>query len=178
LNVSLIVECAGSPFDKSLFNHKAWLAALPHYLNAGLKIAGGDLLAFAKPELIPVDEAKELSYLMRRLMPGYALIERRDLMIDAMQNGADAINALPAYLKEHRSQLADNGQVEWCTQRKTDGWIVPIATGFHGISELGIAENQHDPDTLHRFAESLVTLGEFVMAVLVRGGVFGESGKD
>jgi CRISPR-associated protein Csy2 len=40
---------------------------------------------------------------------------------------------------------------------------VPIATGFHGISELGFAEHQRDPNTPHRFAESLVTLGEFVM---------------
>jgi CRISPR-associated protein Csy2 len=40
---------------------------------------------------------------------------------------------------------------------------VPIATGFHGITELAQAENQRDPDTPHRFAESIVTLGEFIM---------------
>ena len=40
---------------------------------------------------------------------------------------------------------------------------MPIATGFHGISELGEAKNQRDPDTPHRFAESIVTLGEFKM---------------
>ncbi len=43
------------------------------------------------------------------------------------------------------------------------GWIVPIATGFHGISELGSAQNQRDPETPHRFAEAVVTLGEFTM---------------
>lgn len=40
---------------------------------------------------------------------------------------------------------------------------MPIATGFQGISEIGTAKNQRDPHTPHRFAESLVTLGEFVM---------------
>ena len=33
-----------------------------------------------------------------------------------------------------------------------------------GISKLGRAENQRDPDVPHRFAESIVTLGEFKMA--------------
>ena len=35
--------------------------------------------------------------------------------------------------------------------------------GFQGISELGHAKNQRDVNTLHRFAESVLTLGEFVM---------------
>ncbi len=41
---------------------------------------------------------------------------------------------------------------------------MPIATGFQGISPLGEAKNQRDPSVPHRFAESVVTLGEFVMA--------------
>ncbi|MFM9587760.1 type I-F CRISPR-associated protein Csy2, partial [Streptomyces caniscabiei] len=36
-------------------------------------------------------------------------------------------------------------------------------TGFHGLTELGEAKNQRDPNTPHRFAESVVTLGEFKM---------------
>nr|WP_256360534.1 type I-F CRISPR-associated protein Csy2 [Methylomonas koyamae] len=40
---------------------------------------------------------------------------------------------------------------------------MPIAAGFHGVSALGHAEHQRDQITPHRFAESLVTLGEFVM---------------
>ena len=38
-----------------------------------------------------------------------------------------------------------------------------IAVGFQGISELGQAKNQRDANTPHRFAESILTLGEFVM---------------
>ncbi len=40
---------------------------------------------------------------------------------------------------------------------------MPIAVGFQGISELGQAANQRDLGTPHRFAESVVTLGEFKM---------------
>jgi CRISPR-associated protein Csy2 len=159
LSVSLIIECSNLPLDKD-----EWLQNLPNYLNAGLKIAGGDIVSFAKPELIVIDTEKDLRYLNRRLMPGYAILERRELMLEAMQNGQDAIEALIDYLKVHyHSQPVENGKAEWTGKRKIQGWIVPIATGFHGISELGIAENQRDADTPHRFAESLVTLGEFVM---------------
>ncbi|QFY44833.1 type I-F CRISPR-associated protein Csy2 [Candidatus Methylospira mobilis] len=164
LNISLIVECENLPLDR-----EALRASLSGHINAGWKVAGGDILAFSQPEFIAVDEIKALRSLMRRVMPGYALIERRDLMIDAMQNGADAIDALLDYLKvAYRSEIADDGTVEWTAKRKSGGWIVPIATGFHGVSEPGRAENQRDPDTPHRFAESLVTLGEFRMPYRIR----------
>ena len=97
-------------------------------------------------------------------MPGYVLIERRELMTAAMQEGQDAIDALLDYLSiQHRKDISADENIAWTVKRKTAGWIVPIATGFHGLSALGRAENQRDPDTPHRFAESLVTLGEFVM---------------
>ena len=53
--------------------------------------------------------------------------------------------------------------MSWSSKRLTAGWVVPIATGYHGITEPGQAKNQRDPDTPHRFAESVVTLGEFRM---------------
>lgn len=189
LVVSLVIECENLPFDE-----EEWLDSLPKYLNSGLKMAGGDLLTIAKTEreikavkeagkqltkndsvtltqaeLINIEEDSELRKLTRRLMPSYTLIERRDLMIEAMQNGQDALEALLDYLKiQHRSEAIkdDQGNIikgEWTSTRKSKGWLVPIATGFHGISDLGNAENQRDPNTLHRFAESVLTLGEFKM---------------
>ena len=100
-------------------------------------------------------------------MPGYALIERRQLMIEAMQDGQDALDALLDSLTiKHRSEVNEEGNVTWTSKRKQQGWIIPIATGFHGITPLvaaGETRNQRDPETPHRFAESIVTLGEFVM---------------
>ena len=90
-----------------------------------------------------------------------------------MEHGQDALEALIDYLAIHHhcKQQEKNGEIEvtWSSQRKQTGpegqrgWIVPIATGFHGISELGSAQNQRDPETPHRFAEAVVTLGEFTM---------------
>lgn len=130
-----------------------------------MKVAGGDVLSVGKPSVKSVITEQDTAQVLRQLMPGYVLIERCDLMIDAMQQGADAIDALLGYLTVHHhcEQLEDQSVV-WHSQRKKSGWIVPIATGFQGISPLGEAKNQRDPLVPHRFAESVVTLGEFVMA--------------
>ena len=162
LTVSLVIEYQGVDAD----DDDAFLEAVKTQLNT-LKLAGGDILDFNKPELLKVDGNTDLAKLTRKLMPSYVLKERRDLMIEVMQSQGDNIDAIDALLDyltiQHRSEADESGQIEWTAKRKTEGWIVPIATGFHGISALGKAENQRDPDTPHRFAESLVTLGEFVM---------------
>ena len=138
-----------------------------------MKWASGDALAVKPVSLLSVDEdnEQEVKAIVNKLMLGHVLVERRGLMIAAMHDeypeghkGLDALDALLAHLKVmHRSQQDDDGKVTWTSRRKASGWLVPIAVGFQGISELGQAKNQRDPDTLHRFAESVVTLGEFVM---------------
>lgn len=162
LDVSLLIEFSGmNKDDEELFLNK-----ITHLLNSNMKIAGGDILSFNLPETLRIEEGNDadLRKLTRKLMPGYAIVERRELMKDAMEQGQDAIDALLDYLAIHHScEQDDDGHVTWLSHRQTTGWIVPIATGFHGITELGQAKNQRDPDTPHRFAESIVTLGEFKM---------------
>jgi CRISPR-associated protein Csy2 len=172
LDVSLVIQYDNSTIDE----REQLLSAVNHLLHAKMKIAGGDINSFQAPFCLNSKEEDDddLRKFQRALGPGYALIERRDLMIDAMGNGADALDAMIDYLAiHHRCDTDKDDQVTWSSYRKTlhnkpAGWIVPIATGFHGISELGQAKNQRDPDTLHRFAESVVTLGEFKMPHRIR----------
>ncbi|WP_217528035.1 type I-F CRISPR-associated protein Csy2 [Vibrio cholerae] len=161
LDVSLVIEWSGNEEQVQQPEFTLQLQAVI----ATMKVAGGDVLSVGKPSIKSVITQEDTAQVLRQLMPGYVLIERRDLMIDAMQQGADAIDALLGYLTVHHhcEQLEDQS-VAWHSQRKTSGWIVPIATGFQGISPLGEAKNQRDPSVPHRFAESVVTLGEFVMA--------------
>ncbi|MGL5605208.1 MAG: type I-F CRISPR-associated protein Csy2 [Plesiomonas sp.] len=163
LDVSLVIEWSGSEEQVQQPDFAQQFQAVI----ATMKVAGGDVLTMQRPfnQSIDIDNDQETRRLLNQLMPGYVLIERRDLMIEAMQRGDDALDALLAYLTVHHhcEQLEDQSVV-WHSQRKTSGWIVPIATGFQGISPLGEAKNQRDPSVLHRFAESVVTLGEFVMA--------------
>jgi CRISPR-associated protein Csy2 len=167
LEVSLLVEYQGLDSDD--------LEQVKVLVNTQLlrmKLASGDVLSAKAVEAIPVDEDNEqdVKKVLRKLMLGYVLIERRDLMIDAMQQeNKDALDALLDHLKVmHRSKQDDENEVTWTSSRKTPGWLVPIATGFQGISELGIAKHQRDSATLHRFAESVVTLGEFVMPYRIK----------
>ncbi|MBE3662478.1 type I-F CRISPR-associated protein Csy2 [Vibrio navarrensis] len=161
LDVSLVIEWSGNEDQVQQPDFTEQLQAVI----ATMKVAGGDVLAVGKPSVKSVITEDDTGRVLRQLMPGYVLIERRDLMIDAMQQGDDAIDALLGYLTVHHhcEQLEDQSVI-WHSQRKTSGWIVPIATGFQGISPLGEAKNQRDPSVPHRFAESVVTLGEFVMA--------------
>ncbi|WP_262966631.1 type I-F CRISPR-associated protein Csy2 [Methylobacter psychrophilus] len=156
LTVSLVIEYT-CDYDQDLTEH------VDQLIKGKLKFAGGDVVTAKPSETFEIDLENQ-KQLITKLMPGFCLVERRDLMQQAMTDGQDAIDALLDFITvKHTSQIDDKGKVTWTTSRKTKGWIVPIATGFHSISDLGFAENQRDPDTLHRFAESIVTLGEFIM---------------
>ncbi|ALR95651.1 type I-F CRISPR-associated protein Csy2 [Vibrio alginolyticus] len=162
LEVSLVIEYSGNDDE---IESDDFVQRLQDMV-ATMKIAGGDILSLQTPEsqLVTEDNEQETEKLLRQLMPGYVLVERRELMADAMQEGSDALDALLSYLTvNHSCEQLEDESVIWRSQRKASGWIVPIATGFQGISPLGQAKNQRDPTVPHRFAESIVTLGEFVM---------------
>ena len=153
-----------------------------------MKFASGDILNFGRIEDLYYNEdsddyKKELKIITNKLMLGNVIISRNDLMKEAMEQGQDALDAMLDYLKiYHQAENSDHENIEnsvssnienledkkvkWQSYRKTSGWIVPIAVGFHGISEIaeiGKVKNQRDPDVPHRFAESVVTLGQFIM---------------
>lgn len=174
LDVSLLIEYCAHEDDIDQIEQPEFSEQVEQLL-IRMKVAGGDLLSANLPQVKAVNEDsegnKEVRKLLCSLMPGFALIERRELMQEAMEQGADALDALLDYLTvHHRCEQGEEGNVRWYSQRKAGedgakpGWIVPIATGFQGISPLGQAKNQRDPDTPHRFAESVITLGEFRMA--------------
>lgn len=160
LDVSLVLEYSGL----EIYQLEELIELISRLLHSNLKLAGGDILRFQSPQISDANDEKGLKKLLQKLTPGYVILERRSLMKEAMNSGFDAINAILSYLQvNHSSEVDESGLVNWHSHRKTQGWIVPIATGFHGIGPLGHAENQRDPDTPHRFAESVITLGEFVM---------------
>lgn len=159
LTVSLVIEYENLGLDEDEFIEKTDLI-----FQGKIKLAGGDIMSCSPATLVDVHDQTSQQKFLRLLMPGYCLLERRDLMQQTMERGLDGIDALLDYIKvTHRCEIDEGENVHWKSNRKEKGWIVPIATGFQGIAELGEAKNQRDPDTLHRFAESIVTLGEFVM---------------
>lgn len=160
LTASLVIEYSGISAD----DKEQVLPVIRELMHAQWKIAGGDVLDFEKPYFTNSENVKDTKKILRKLMPGYVLLERRELMREAMENGQDALDALIDHLAIHHSCSQENEKVVWQSGRKQKGWLVPIAIGFQGISPLGQALNQRDADTPHRFAEAVVTLGEFKMA--------------
>lgn len=163
LEVSLLIE-----IESSSKRQRDQLLELVNGIVASMKFTSGDVLS-VKPCTIlnfddDEDQSQQLRPILNKLMLGHVLIERRDLVIQSMQDGKDALDSVLDYLKVTHSSIQDeDGKVTWTSKRKAQGWLVPIAVGFQGISELGHAKNQRDVNTLHRFAESVLTLGEFVM---------------
>ncbi len=163
LDVSLLIE-----IEASSKKQREQLLEIVQGIVASMKFASGDVLSIGPCSILNFDEdedqEKVLRPILNKLMLGHVLIERRDLVIQSMQEGKDALDSVLDYLKvTHSSTQDDDGKVTWTSKRKAQGWLVPIAVGFQGISELGQAKNQRDANTPHRFAESVLTLGEFVM---------------
>lgn len=173
LTVSLLIEVDGlSSSSYSIFNEKT-----TKVLN-GMKIAGGDILAFSPIDdpikststrgsrilLVDEDSEKDVRRAIRSLMPGYVLIERRQLLKQRQEKleAQDTLQALLDLLALHYEH--DDEHDTWHLQpREEQGWLVPIVTGFKGLTPLGHVANQRDASTLHRFAEPVLTLGEFKM---------------
>ena len=171
VTVSLLIEMSESDPE--------WEESLPIAIAPMLrqmKMAAGDVLSFREPQVLYLEEgnASKLKILMQRLMLGHVLVERRQLLQDYVNQNPeqDVLHALLAHLHIRHRVAVDanqeaiaigNNQYLWEASRLQAGWLVPIAVGFQGISPLGLAQNQRDANTPHRFAESVLTLGEFVM---------------
>lgn len=173
--VSLICEVAcGYIEDKSQL-----VSDIDRIIFNGLRIAGGDIalprskygkVLNSYESMIKyypgIDQDKENAFceIIKPLIPGYALIERRDLLQMAMKEGKDPIDALIDYLAIHHDCMSNgDDSVEWHRLRKTDGWIVPIVVGYQGLSKPMKVDNQRDTNTDHVFGEYLITLGEYRM---------------
>jgi len=158
LEVTLAIECKLGVIDYAKFTQ--WVNNKLHTM----KVASGDIISF-KPSLHKEVDNNNPRELTRYLMPGFCLVTRQDLMKSSMHEGKDAMDAMLEYLVTTTEVSVDeNHKVNKSkAARKADGWIVPIAIGYQGISELGLLKNTRDQTTLHRFAESVVTLGEFKM---------------
>ena len=123
------------------------------------------------------DDTTTFRKLRRRLLPGFALVQRDDLLkahLAEMRQAAPASTALDALLDLSRlnfepvvTPASEDGMpatVDWQI-RKKPGWLVPLPMGYAGISDLyepGQVANTRDASTPFRFVESLYSLGEWV----------------
>lgn len=154
-----------------------------HHAAQGMRLAGGSLLHQegkryqAQWWALAGDaegDAAVFRKLRRRLLPGFALVQRADLLashLAELRQTRPESNALDALLDLSRlniepvvSQANDAESVKWEIRRKP-GWLVPLPIGYAGISPLyapGEVENARDSTTPFRFVESLYSLGQWI----------------
>lgn len=160
LDVSLLIKVEGLDPDDADSLKESIMEQLP-----GMKMAAGDIVKSGTVSLhYPSTESEERK-LLCRMMPGYACIERKDLLTAYEEKGMDSLDAMLTLLGVHQhAELDEEGDVrKWHFSRVEPGWLVPLAVGFKGISPLGNVKNQRDAAYPHQFAESIATLGEFKM---------------
>ena len=159
-------------------------ARVAHDIAQGMRLAGGSILPARKGERyearwqpLPeyLDGQKEVfSKLRRRLLPGFALVQREDLLANRLaeirvkQRAATTLDALLDLSRLNLEPVGPNPvkpeETLWQV-RKRPGWLVPLPIGYAGISPLygpGEVENARDNVTPFRFVESLYSLGEWV----------------
>lgn len=158
------------------------LAKELHRLAHGMRLAGGSIrpshvASHNKPDYLALSgtmegDEKAFRRYRRRLLPGFALMSRHDLLrehLEEMRETQPDASSLDALLELIRLNFDpsenERGEVVWHSSRKRPGWLVPLPIGYGAISELfdpGIVKNTRDSETQFRFVESLCSLGEWV----------------
>lgn len=153
-----------------------------------LRVAGGTIQpplprrgTLPRPQLIPVAEteegqAKQARRLLRRWLPGFALLGRDDLLHDhhaELQKTDPESDLLDAWLdlarfnwvaRREDPEDGNDGKVHWERRGPARGWLVPIPVGYGALGRLheaGTVGGARDDRTPFRFVESLYSIGEW-----------------
>ena len=175
LEISLVF---GVSFHSSTFPPE-YMAKVADILNR-MRIAGGTVHPPEKPWLkryqpfaVSCGEPAKLASLTRKLLPGFTLVERDDLLdqrLTALKATQPEATRLDAWLSLsrvnwHYQPEAENVKGEWQNDRAGQGWLVPIPVGYGALGEVypaGTVANTRDPNTPFRFVESLYSIGQWV----------------
>ena len=155
-----------------------------------MRLAGGSVMpnlngrtTQANLVLMPDDaesKKKELRKISRKLLPGFALVSRDDLLetrLDEMRLNSSDASWLDAWLDlsrinfrasrdESKNEMTGEviEKVKW-TNDKRPGWLVPIPVGFVAISELyppGEVDGARNQTLPFQFVESIYSIGQWI----------------
>lgn len=180
LVISLLIEC---DFDDEDFESLDDFKRVIRETIFTFSIAGGkaskveDIEHYNMPSRAEA-KADKTNLIKRKLLPGFALIERSDLLAcrQREQPQNDIIDHLLSFcsLTYKAERIATRGSIDsnkgqlarWhLVPNPETGWFVPILAGYRAISDLhppGTVSNARDQTVPCRFVESIYTLGEWI----------------
>ena len=179
LEVSLLIGVNGDClYDEAI---RQGLAARILQAALSMRLAGGSLLPSAqRAQLLErtgseEGDEKQLRMLRRRLLPGFALVGRRDLLterttqLQAADPQADTLDALldltRLNIEPPQADAEQDSPAAGWHVRPRGGWLVPIPVGYRALGEVqpaGSVRNARDRDTPFCFVESLYSLGQWL----------------
>ncbi|MBA3487645.1 MAG: type I-F CRISPR-associated protein Csy2 [Lysobacter sp.] len=195
IDISLVFEVR-FPLHQSSQTQRQDMAKQVGDLVEGIRVAGGSVMpSLDRPgladrcrfrpylELVEDDDEqrrKAFRRLGRRLLPGFALVSRDDLLqarLETLRQTDEEATVLDAWLSLSRlisraTKVNETNQktgevtetVEWKTERHK-GWLVPIPVGYAALSALhapGEVANARDDHTPLRFVESVYSIGQWI----------------
>ena len=190
MTVSLVFKVAGDAVTEQSDRDNA-IAHIAETLES-MRIAGGSVLPAKyprRPELLVLEEDPEARLaqfrkIRRKLLPGFTLVSRHDLLesrLQELQAADPAASPLDAWLDLSRltwraelpqsdelanpvDPTAPSGKIEW-KHNRDQGWIVPIPVGYGALSPLhpaGSVARARDATTPFRFVESIYSIGQWL----------------
>ena len=144
-----------------------------------MRLAGGSLLPrlsdkprfqpkYLKLPGDPEGDHDVFKTIYRRLLPGFALVNRQDLLqehLEQLREADSEVSMLDAMLDLVAIHHNWNGEDKWEAKRAMPGWLVPIPMGYGSISQVykpGVAKNVRDRNVPFRFVECLYGIGEWL----------------
>ncbi|MEC5344363.1 type I-F CRISPR-associated protein Csy2 [Brenneria populi] len=175
MTVSLLIECRGAIADGD--EGARVLAERLSTLCVNQRLAGGIITEIGKIDVMtfPSNEAQTRN-VMRRLLPGYVLLDRRELLknhFEQLKRANPDAEMIDAWLDFSALKMAaaednpnvDSEQVDWrYLPKPAPGYLVPLMTGYRAISPLyaaGEVDKTRDATTPFCFAESIYGIGEW-----------------
>jgi len=178
LTVSLAIIVEGEALNG--LEHQQLHNCIESLLHAKVKAASGNIEEIGRINLDVINSDDQLNTSTKSLLPGYVLIDRNDLLKEALKESSNSklddldiflefFSLMHSYVQNNEDVNEDksieNETYEWLSSRKEKGWLVPLAVGYQGISDLGLILNRRDENTPHRFAESILSVAEFKMPI-------------
>ncbi|MES9904034.1 MAG: type I-F CRISPR-associated protein Csy2 [Sedimenticola sp.] len=179
MEISLVIEVLTELDDEVQIDLTEHLLTTIH----SMRLAGGSILPrYGKrhqPEWFDwwdddTDNITAFRKLRHRLLPGFALIQREDLLaahLQEMRETNNDSNALDALMDLSRLNMEPSGadpkkpcDTLWKARGKP-GWLVPVPVGYAALTPLyspGEVTNTRDEETPFRFVESLYSLGQWI----------------
>ncbi|CAQ84810.1 MULTISPECIES: type I-F CRISPR-associated protein Csy2 [Photorhabdus] len=177
MTVSLLIECSGEIAGDTKANElvKYLLEICPTQ-----RLAGGTITEIDKVDIIAFpQEEQETCKLMRRLLPGFALLDRSELLAkhyEKLKQDNSQVEMIDAWLdfttikmqaipkqRDKQPEIGDPAYWEY-VPKPASGYLVPLMTGYQAISPLypaGQVDKTRDPNTPFRFVEAIYGIGEW-----------------